>query len=481
MTPSGQPRDPDRALPDRLRDRWERRGWTRPGDRVVVACSGGLDSVSLLHLVRFRLADLELHVEAAHFDHAMRPDSEEDARWVAELAEGWDVPLSRARAPSRPSGEGEARRLRYAFLDQVRRSRGARWVLTAHHADDQIETILLRIVRGTGIGGLRGIPATRSPGILRPLLSFSRIELERYAATERLDWREDPSNRSRDPRRNRLRMDLLPALEKVHPGARGAILRLGRNAAVTREALERLLDPVVDEVVAGRSDAGVDVDRQAFLARSPAVRRVLARRLAREAGGRLDEAGTEAAAEFMTSGPSGARLTLTGGLVLARDFERLRFAPPGASTDEAGGPEEDALAIPSAGKGSGEVRIGGRRVRVWWGPAADEVDRGSGEAEAEPLLDEWTEVFDPERLRFPLTVRGWRPGDRTRTRGGGRKLKKLFGELRVPRGERWRLPLLVDADGDVVWIPGLHRAPGRGIDGGPEPDSGWQVGMAGGS
>jgi len=455
VAPSGERGGGEGALPDRVRARWNRRGWSRPGDRVVVACSGGLDSVALLHLLRFPLAGLELEIEAAHFDHAMRADSPEDASWVRDLAGEWEVPIHLSRARPPPTSEAQARRLRYAFLEEVRRLRGARWVVTAHHADDQVETILFRILRGTGIRGLRGIPAARRPGILRPLLPYPRADLEEYARTEGLSYREDPTNVSRKYRRNRLRLDVIPGLEEVHPGACEGILRLGRNAARAWAALDWLLGPVVEGLTLERGDDHLVMDRDRFLRQPTAVRWALARRVAREMGVSLGEAGTRATVEFMTSGPSGGRVDLPDGLVLSRDFGRLRFGRTGgarAGAGDKGGSgrsdeEPDSLSIPAPGAGEGTVKVGGRAFRVRWGP-----DRRERNTEG------WCERFDPAKLRFPLELRGWRPGDRTRTSGGTRKLKKLFGELRIPREERWTLPLLVDGGGEVVWIPGRHLA-----------------------
>jgi tRNA(Ile)-lysidine synthase len=457
------------SLPDGLRARWEAAGWTRPGTRVVVACSGGVDSMVLLHLLRFSLPELELAVEAAHFDHAMRDGSGGDALWVRGVARSWEVPLHGGKASRRPASEEDARGLRYDFLEDVRRDRKARWVLTAHHADDQVETILFRMLRGTGIQGLRGIPTVRAPGILRPLLPFGRDQVEAYARDHGIARRDDPTNLSRDFGRNRIRLDVLPLLEQVHPGARRGLLRLARNAARTVDALDELLVPLEEEVVRERGGGFVVLDREALLRHPPSVRRALLRRLIRWAGPVPGEAGTGRALSFITSGPSGGRLELPGRLTLHRDFDRIRIdADPEGAPRDPGMVGDAPLVIAGPGAGEGEFVLAGRAFQVRWGPG-QEADGVGGEG--------WHASFDPETLRFPLEVRGWRPGDRTRTPGGGRKLKKLFGELRIPVGERHALPLLVDATGLVLWIPGKHRVPGTSAGSSGEA---WTMGVVDG-
>src|SRR5687767_12137918 len=184
-----------------------------PSDgHVLVACSGGLDSVVLLHLFRESAELLGVRVSAAHFDHAMRDDSGADADWVAGLCRAWTIPLLRDRAQQNLRAEADARVARYAFLERAAASAGADRIATGHHADDQAETVLFRLLRGTGLDGLSGIPVRRGQ-VIRPLLLASREELESYARSHRLSWREDLSNRSLAFARNRIRTGLLPAIE----------------------------------------------------------------------------------------------------------------------------------------------------------------------------------------------------------------------------------------------------------------------------
>jgi len=437
---------PRAPLAERAAARLFARGRATPGERAVVALSGGLDSVVLLHLLRFAPGMPRLEMVAAHFDHRMRPDSADDARWVGELARDWGIPFEEDAASEPPRTEAEARRVRYDWLQHVRARTAARWILTAHHADDQAETVLFRIARGTGTAGLRGIPVRRG-ALIRPLLSVWREELEGYAAAQGLTHRVDASNA--DPRfaRNLLRHQVIPGLVQVAPGARRALVRLARVAAREERAWRVLLADVVDRVVVERAPERVVLARDALLGWPEALQGRVLRRFARDLGGVLDEAGTRAVIEFTRSGASGRSHRLAGDVVLAREFDRIVLTRPGAPA------EESPLEIRAAGPGEGIARIGGRRWSARWSPAGLPPDVG------EPARLERAS-FALAKLVFPLRVRGWRPGDRIRLSYGSKKLKKLLGESRIPVSDRARMPVLADAGDRVLWVPGVGREAG---------------------
>jgi tRNA(Ile)-lysidine synthase len=409
------------------------------GDRVIVALSGGVDSLVLLHLLRFASGVPPLELHAAHFDHRMRPESGREALWVGGLCRAWGVSCSQGVASSPIRSEESAREARYRFLVDVFRESDARWILTAHQADDQAETVLFRALRGTGLRGLAGIPRERPPGILRPLLPFARGQIESYARDVGLNARVDPSNQDLRLARNFIRHEILPRIEAdLAPGAGRSLRRLAALARENEEAWGTLIPSLMEKVLGGKEGKDV-IARAAFLGYHPAVQRRLLREFFLRRGITLNDAGTRAALEFTRTGASGRSFPLPGGSRLVREFDHLVLA-----ADE-GELEERPLEVAGAQDGRGRVVVGGRAFEVTWGKKM-------------PSDAEWTESFSPSRLRFPLQLRCWAPGDRVRLSYGSKKLKKLFWDRRVPLGDRREVPILVDARGRVLWVCGLTRS-----------------------
>lgn len=407
------------------------------GATVLVAVSGGLDSVVLLDLLRGLADNMSLRLVVGHFDHRMRDGSAADAHWVRGLCRAWDLPFSRGEAAVPPRSEAEARRQRYQFLHGAAQEAGAARIAVAHHADDQAETVLFRLARGTGLGGLAGMAARRG-SIVRPLLPFRRARLVAWATERGLRHRSDPSNLDLRFARNRIRHVALPALERVRPGTVASILRLADEAARAEEAWNQVTDELLEDLAITAPDGSIQLAREGLLGYHRHIRARLVRRAFGRLGRMPGRAGTLAALAFITSGASGGAIELAGGLRLERQFDRLvarRATSNGTNR---------SLLIPGPGDGEGEAVVGGRPLRVAW-------TRGAGTGGV---------AFDPDALAFPLELREWRPGDRIRTAAGTKKLKKLFVEHRVPRPERQRVPVLVERNGVVVWVAGLARAAG---------------------
>jgi tRNA(Ile)-lysidine synthase len=397
-----------------------------------------MDSTALLHLLRFTPGLPSLALNVIHVDHGLRGTSARDAEWVAGLCRAWDLPLSVVRAEGLRASEEVARDARYAALALARQSAGAQWVALGHHADDQAETVLQRAVRGAGLQGISGMAAFRKPGIWRPLLTFWRAELLEYARAVGLTWLDDESNQDARFTRNAIRLTILPALEAlVAPGARGALVRLADLAREAEDGWAQALPLLMSQLAVQEGSGETTLDADAFMALPTLVQIRVTRAVCDGLGFPLDKTGTQLAAEFISGAKSGRGVALTGGVRLRRDLARFAFCAPAVVEGDV------AVSIPGGQAGSGIARLGGRFLRVEW------KDGGANQNGV---------GFTVVGPRFPLTVRASQPGDRIELPYGTKKLKKLYLESRVPEPKRGRLPVLVDAKGRVLWIPGIAEA-----------------------
>ncbi len=441
------------------------------GDLLVVAVSGGPDSLSLLHALSHLSAGMGLRLHAAHLDHRLRgAASASDARFVADTCRGLSIGLTAksvdVAAPGSRKGlslEEAAREARYGFLARVVAEQGAKAVVLGHTADDQAETVLMNIVRGSGLAGLRGMrpSATRVIGgtdvlLLRPLLGVSGQETRGYCARLKLYPRHDDSNLSTEFTRNRVRLELLPLLEQLNPGVRDALARLSRNAAQAEAHLDIEVDTVWRDAVS-EAEGGVILEKAVLLRLNPAVRSHLLRRAVAALKGDLDRVHQGHIDDMvrLMSGPAGRSLDLPGGLRFSTGYSEATIAPARLVSCPMPPLEgEHILRIP------GETAVGGWRV------TASVLDRG--DAHAYERDRRAPAGMDPNRsavflsydsLGERLIVRGRRPGDRFQPLGmpGHKKLQDILVDDKVPRAWRDRVPLVVTERG-IAWIVGSRTA-----------------------
>ncbi|MDE2782611.1 MAG: tRNA lysidine(34) synthetase TilS [Gemmatimonadota bacterium] len=437
------------GLDVRFADHLRASGWLDGAPGVVIGVSGGLDSMTLLHLLRGAFPGLPLH--AAHVDHRMRDGSDADAAWVADICARWDVSCQVHTAAAPVTSEDEGRRLRYRFFEEVRQGLGGGAVaMTAHTADDQAETVLFRAARGSGVRGLAGIRPRRDPSVVRPLLPFWRRELEAHATEHGVPFREDPTNRDVRWTRNRLRREILPALADAVPGAARALAALAETSHLHAIALDELLDARIEAVGAGSGSAAAEtlsLDRNALCAQSDPVLALVMRRAAARLGGETGRAATVALVRFVRESPSGRSVHVGGGVVVERHLDELLIRRGGHASRPVDPPRPPPRALEIEAQGGGEAVFApgdGRKapVRVAWGPSAT---RGFPHIARIPC----------DHVPFPLVLRAWEPGDRVEMPYGRKKVKKLLLEGRIPAHRREHFPVLTDAAGTLLWLPGV--------------------------
>jgi tRNA(Ile)-lysidine synthase len=408
-----------------------------PGE-ALVAVSGGADSMALFDLLRAIAGELRLDLVVAHVDHGISPGSRAVARTVRELAVNHGLPLETVELNLGPdTSETNARRARYAWLREVQRRRGSKYLVTAHHQDDQVETIVLRALRGSAPAGLAGIRPRARGGLVRPLLPFTRAELAAYAAARGMPVHDDPANR--DPRhlRSWVRTTLLPLLsERLGARVRGDLLTQGRHAARDVRAWDRVLDLVPDLgliVEAG----GFAVARASVCGYDNTLSVALLRAAARRVGLTLGPAKARRIVR-LAGRSSGRRLPLGEGWSAEVAFDRLRVRRD--TWTEIGCALERIAPIGERGSALfGEFEI-------TWSPAA---------APARIERATWTTWLDSAAWE----VRGPEPGDAMVPLGGvgHRPVRRLLMEARVPRSARLGYPVVSRGE-TILWVPGICRS-----------------------
>lgn len=434
-------RPDNEAMLDKVREAIERYGLLDPGERVLVAVSGGADSTALLHALYRMRDEYMLSLTVAHLDHGIRPNAPGDLALVREAAMNLGLPLihDRADVPAlvregKLNLEEAARLARREFFERAARDVGATKVALGHTRSDVAETVLLHLLRGAGPRGLRGIlPAT--PPYVRPFILVSREEARAFCACEGIPFRDDPTNEDRRLLRNAIRHEVFPVLARGNPRAEESLARAAGLLAEAEEALAWAAGLAQAEV--SRED-GLDLDLLRSLPRS--IQALVVRRVAEDAGVIPEQNHVE---------------NVLGGVARGRGEVHL---PSGVSI--------------RIGSGVLSVAISDRRValgQMWELPCEGEAviqELGWGfelhhVARLETLVPpcRFVAYFNPHRIVLPLLVRPPRPGDLLRPLGlaGTKRVRDLLMEARIPRWERARWPLLCDRAG-IAWVVGVRQS-----------------------
>lgn len=435
----------------------------QPGDSIVVAVSGGPDSIALLHILFLLSGKWKWRLAVAHVNHLFRPgESGREADFVRDFAGSLglpceigviDVPAYIRETGTNP--QAAAREKRYRFLVDAAQAFGASRIALAHHADDQAETVLMRVIRGTGPGGLAGIPIRRmheNVELVRPLLRMNKEELLAYLQVQGLSYCIDSSNELPKYARNRIRLEAMPFLLRYNKQLPEALNRLADMAAEENDFLEGETERVFHRLVEAEG-SGFEFSAKAFESLHVALQRRLIKLILNylsQGTDSLDYTGLELArSAILQDERTNLTLNLSNRIRLQREYDRVGFmaAPPDKR------PEPFVYLLES---GEGELYIpeAGCKLRYF------SADSGDPRAKALKREPRHSAVFDSDALRFPLKARSRRDGDRMAVLGlnGSKKVKDIFIDEKIAPGMRNRIPLISDAEDSLLWIPGVRRS-----------------------
>ena len=432
-----------------------------PGEKLVVAVSGGPDSVCLLHILSRLSRELGIDLHIAHLNHRLRgKESEADAKYVARLAKRLSIPATVAsrdvklyQKKHRLSLEEAAREVRYDFLAAVAKEAGAIKVAVGHTSGDHIETLLMHLIRGSGIRGLRGLnPMSKLivPGgsltVIRPLLCLSRKDTVAYCRALKLKPRLDASNLSLEPRRNKVRLRLLPELQKYNPQITQALLRLSRTAADDLDFIETEARRLMKGIISTGKNSVV-IKKKDFLALHLALQRQLLRISIELLLGSLKDIEAGHIEDIMEAlqKPAGKVVGLPFGINFAIEYERYVLSP-------------DSLSLCPFPALEGEVtlKIPGKTVFSDWQVNAAAITPSAFKA-WRSKVDDFSACFDFDKVGKKIAVRRRFPGDRFQPLGMAqpKKLNVFMIDTRIPQAWRRRIPIVCSGD-NILWVVGFR-------------------------
>ncbi|MCS1352392.1 tRNA lysidine(34) synthetase TilS [Mechercharimyces sp. CAU 1602] len=435
--------------------------WIDEGELILVAVSGGADSMALLHILHTLSPRFSCRLLAVHIDHQLRgSESDEDANYVLEQCKRWGIDCHTEKisvrdvlATEKGNLQDTARQLRYEAFVKIAKQTGATKLAVAHHADDQVETIIMRLLRGTGVAGLQGIPVTRSlppVTVIRPLLGVERSHIEQYCEQEGIMPRQDSSNQSLKYTRNRIRQQVVPLLQQMEPRVKEHLISLAEMVSKEEEAWRLYVEQAKKDVVVTEEAGRVVLACEQLLLLPLALQRRLIKLILKCLSSSTEQEETFTAITqtlyLAQHAEPSVSVDLAGGVVARRQYQLLviemkKQAPQRESV-------ESVVRIPIPGTIKLPTFAGELTVIIT-------------EKKIESLQNtsSYYAVFDRAYLREPVVVRSRRTGDRMRPWGvnGTKKVKDMLIDAKIPVTIRDRVPIVCHGE-TIIWIPGVRRS-----------------------
>lgn len=449
----------DCIMLEQVRTTIEKYSMLAPGDRILTGVSGGPDSVALLHVLKSLSRELGFEITVAHLNHSLRgQDSLDDASFVRYLAEHLELPViiesadvSKYVADHGLSMQEGAREVRYRFFENTARQSGCNKLATGHNANDQAETVLSNFLRGSGPAGLGGIPPVRDGWVIRPLIETTRFEIENYCKENGLEPRTDKSNLKNIYTRNRIRLELIPSLEKEYNN--NLVETLVRTSEIFREEeyyLHSQTEKYWRKIVKKQTQKAITFETEAFLDLPEAIQKRVIRKGWEGITGSVHNLSYIHLANvinLVSNARTGSSINLPLGVMLTKSYEEFVLSK--------------CVSHPIIANYMHRLQIPGSTLV----PETGDIIEASTETRNANETSSYSPdevVIDAGLVALPLFVRNRREGDRFRPAGfdGSKKLKKFLIDSKIPRTVREVLPIVVSEEGQIVWVAGL-RLDGR--------------------
>ncbi|WFD10118.1 tRNA lysidine(34) synthetase TilS [Tepidibacter hydrothermalis] len=439
---------------NKVRETIKKNNLVNGGDKIILGVSGGPDSICMLHILNYLKDEFNIKIYAAHLNHKIRGiEAQKDAMYVAKICDIMRVPCF-IRAIDVPayckekgvSLEEGARTLRYNMFFEIKDKIGADKIAIAQNINDQAETVIMRMMRGTGLQGLKGIQYKREDGIIRPLLDVDRAYIEEYCEQNNLNPRIDQTNLEEIYTRNKIRLKLIPYMvENFNPNLKESIARMTNLLKDDSDFIMEQLNKSFDEICSKISDNTISIDIDQFTNTHKALKNRIIRKCINFVLGNIEgieQKNIQDVNDLINSDKNNIRIDLPKGILVYKKNGKILF------TDEEIIEEKISYnyIIPKSGyikiKESNTI-VESKILNI------DEYDKSSN--------DKYIKFFDADKIKGSLNIRNRRNGDKIKLLGlgGSKKIKDLFIDLKIPKEERDLIPILSDEKG-IIWVIG-HR------------------------